>query len=223
MLLLALLLVGKAASSADGGRAGLAWSAGWGVEWGKGGHGWTNLMFDQNNLTIIEEAFAGGGVKSLYKWEGYATRRATAIPGTNDCASPIHRFGNTTGCVTLSPTWHRQWAAVHATLKPHIASGAVVGLMLGDERMWDGVSMANLTVLTDTIKADWPEAILFINEAQDVILCGFNRLNESLFTVDGPQCWPKNLDWVGFDLYDMTVSNGGTAFSQFNVSKRGDI
>ena len=161
------------------------------------------------------------GVRSLYKWEGYAVTRPDHIPGTNDCASPIARFGNSTGCVTLSPTWREMWAAVHATLSPHIASGAVIGVMLGDERMWDGVSMQNLTDLTDQMKHDWPESLLFINEAQDAILCGFNRLNETLFPPEGPQCWPPALDWVGFDLYDQTVSNGGTAFSQFNVSKRG--
>lgn len=81
--------------------------------------------------------------------------------------------------------------------------------------------MANLTRLTATIRASWPTALLFINEAQDLALCGFNRLNESLWSDDGPQCWPSDLDWVGFDLYDNTVADGGTAFSQFNVSRRG--
>ena len=119
------------------------------------------------------------------------------------------------------PAQFRKSTRKNATLSPHIASGAVIGVMLGDERMWDGVSIQNLTDLTAQMKHDWPESLLFINEAQDAILCGFNRLNETLFPPEGPQCWPPALDWVGFDLYDQTVSDGGTAYSQFNVSKRG--
>ena len=42
--------------------------------------------------------------------------------------------------------------------------------------MWDGASIKNLTTITDMIKTDWPEAIIYVNEAQDVIHCNFNRL-----------------------------------------------
>eukprot|EP01052_Picozoa_sp_SAG31_P032305 SAG31_NODE_3528_length_4153_cov_1.648249_5_plen_42_part_00 len=30
--------------------------------------------------------------------------------------------------------------------------------------MWGGASLQNLTTVTDMIKADWPESIVFINE-----------------------------------------------------------
>ena len=32
-----------------------------------------------------------------------------------------------------------------------------------------------------------------------------------------PQCWPADLDWVGFDLYDMTVADAATNFSQVRI------
>ena len=226
LLALPLLLLASGSSGADdqpaaAAAAGLRYSACWGCDPEHGGDGWTNLLFDSANLTLIDLS-ATGRYRALYKWEAYAVPRASAFDGVH-CHSPLDRFGNSTGCVTLSATYEQEWAALHTTLKPHIASGAIVGIMLGDERMWDGISMANLTRLTRTIRASWPAAILFINEAQDLALCGMNRLNESLFddSGDGPQCWPPDLDWIGFDLYDMTVADGGTAFSQLNVSRRG--
>ena len=201
--------------------SGLRYSAGWGVDRQHGGDGWTNLLFDSANLTLIDHS-ATGHYQALYKWESWAVPRPSAFDGVH-CQSPLNRFGNTTGCVTLSTTYEQDWAELHATLQPHIASGAITGIMLGDERMWDGISIANLTRLTATIRASWPNVTLFINEAQDLVLCGMNRLNESLFDESGggPQCWPPDLDWIGFDLYDNTVADGGTAFSQFNVSRRG--
>ena len=39
-------------------------------------------------------------------------------------------------------------------------------------------------------------------------MCNFNRLNETFF---GPgDCWPEELDWLGFDIYgfDPAVSFG---------------
>ena len=75
----------------------------------------------------------------------------------------------------------------------------MIGVFLGDENLWDGTSLKNLTTICDTIKKDWPEAIIFINEAQDTVNCGFNRLNETIFK-DG-ECFPDNLDIFGYDYY----------------------
>lgn len=52
---------------------------------------------------------------------------------------------------------------------------------------------------TERIRRDWPEAVLYINEAQDLLMCNFNRLNETFFHAG--DCWPKELDWLGFDIY----------------------
>ena len=91
---------------------------------------------DNDNLTLIDKAFREDGVKTLYKWEEYAMTRPNHLPNSRDCLSPIKRFGNTTGCVTLDPNFRALWSALHETLSPYIASGAIIGIMLGDERMW---------------------------------------------------------------------------------------
>ena len=74
--------------------------------------------------------------------------------GNGSCVSPLARFG-ATACVTLSPTFAADWATLHTQLAPHIASGAVVGIMLGDERMYHGASMANLSAVTAEIRRTW--------------------------------------------------------------------
>ena len=33
----------------------------------------------------------------------------------------------------------------------------------------------------DMIKADWPQSIIYINEAQDAVNCNFNRLGDPIF------------------------------------------
>ena len=85
-----------------------------------------------------------------------------------------------------------------AMLAPWRANGTVAGIFLGDEQCYHGVSLQNLTYITKLIRRDWPEAVLYINEAQDLLMCNFNRLNETFFP-DGA-CWPEELDWLGFDI-----------------------
>ena len=33
----------------------------------------------------------------------------------------------------------------------------------------------------EMIKADWPQSIIYINEAQDAVNCNFNRLGDPIF------------------------------------------
>lgn len=90
------------------------------------------------------------------------------------------------------------WKSTLATLDPWRANGTVAGIFLGDEQCYHGASLQNLTYITQLIRKDWPEAVLYINEAQDLLMCNFNRLNETFFG-DG-DCWPEELDWLGFDI-----------------------
>jgi hypothetical protein len=67
--------------------------------------------------------------------------------------------------------WYQNDFNVHrrATLEalaPWRANGTVAGIFLGDEQCYHGVSLQNLTVVTALIRRDWPEAVLYINEAQ---------------------------------------------------------
>ena len=105
---------------------------------------------------------------------------------------------STTACLTIRKDIDDVWKSTLETLAPWRANGTVAGIFLGDEQCYHGVSLQNLTYVTQLIRKDWPEAVLYINEAQDLLMCNFNRLNETFFG-DG-DCWPEELDWLGFDI-----------------------
>ena len=125
--------------------------------------------------------------------------RAEARARGGVCLSPIPRFRNSTRCVTIRRDIDAHWAAARAALEPWRRNGTVAGVFLGDELCYHGASLANLTYVTRLIRRDWPEAVLYINEAQDLLMCNFNRLNETFF--GARECWPPELDWLGFDIY----------------------
>ena len=52
--------------------------------------------------------------------------------------------------------------------------------------------MANL------IKKDWPNSIIYQNEAPSIGDCNFNKLNETVFEGDHSMI-PKSIDWWGYD------------------------
>jgi len=108
--------------------------------------------------------------------------------------SPIPRFHNTTDCVTMRHDIDEYWRNVSTEIEPWRKNGSIVGIFLGDERLYHGVSLENLTYVTKLIRRDWPSAIIYINEAQDLFMCNFNRLNETFF--DDGDCWPEELDWL---------------------------
>ena len=99
----------------------------------------------------------------------------------------------------------------------------MIGVFLGDENLWDGTSLENLTTVVDMIKTDWPDAITFINEAQDTVNCGFNRLNETIFAPG--ECMPENLDIFGYDYY-CTIPGCTDAYGKeagWNVQRDGMV
>merc|ERR1711988_803429 len=115
------------------------------------------------------------------------------------CPSPIPRFHNSTACVTIRHDIDEVWASTFATLRPWINNHTVVGVFLGDERCYHGASLQNLTYIAQLIRRDWPTALVYVNEAQDLFMCNHNRLNETFF--GDSDCWPEDLDWLGFDIY----------------------
>ena len=52
----------------------------------------------------------------------------------------------------LSPGWRANLSAVLTEAMPHLASGAILGVFLGDETMCDGVPAANFSAVANTIK-----------------------------------------------------------------------
>ena len=159
----------------------------------------SNLMF-QTDLRAVDTAFRASGVQGLYQLSWTEPRPEMERLGY--CPSPIPRFHNTTACVTLRKDFDEYWQETLEKLQPWRRNGTVVGIFLGDEQCYHGASMRNLTYVTKRIRNDWPEALIYLNEAQDLLMCNFNRMNESFFDSDTEHnCWPAELDWLGFDVY----------------------
>ena len=70
--------------------------------------------------------------------------------------------------------------------------------------MYFGVQVAEVKLICDLIKSDWPEAIIYENEAPDVAMCNFRKDNTTIWEED--ECMPQNLDWFGFDFYSLDSS-----------------
>ena len=158
-----------------------------------------NLMF-QSDLHAVDTAFRASGVQGLYQITWTEPRPEMKTLGY--CPSPIPRFHNTTACVTLRQDFDEYWRQTLEKLQPWRLNGTVVGIFLGDEQCYHGASMRNLTYVTERIREDWPEALIYLNEAQDLLMCNFNRMNETFFDAEaGHSCWPAELDWLGVDVY----------------------
>lgn len=178
---------------------GLTYSSGWGLNVGNPGVNETWINFQYSVSDEVAVAGASRGIPSLYSFTWTEPDASRMDPKTGFCPSKISRFGNTTRCKTLRADYKEAWAKAWASLAPFIANKTYIGVFLGDENIWDGTSIANLTAVTDMIKRDWPDGIVFINEAQDVAHCNFNRLGDPIFS-EG-ECFPETLDWFGYDYY----------------------
>ena len=157
---------------------GLLYQGAWGFRPAEFSARWPgfSITFETGNLTTIANDFEQHRVQALYplSWttckfgKGNASGCAmTHGPPPGGCVSPVTRFGQTP-CATIRPDYKSYWAATYLTLKPLIASGAVIGVFLGDERMWDGITAAQTETIGSLIKSDWPKAIIYQNEAGGV-------------------------------------------------------
>lgn len=108
----------------------------------------------------------------------------------------------------LRPDYKARWAATLADLKPLLASGAAMGIFLGDELLWDCVPYADLVTAANLVRADLDRekpgpsrrAIIYWNEA-------FPPLDDAKMWA--AQCGsaatfpsvPDAVDWVSIDYY----------------------
>lgn len=103
----------------------------------------------------------------------------------------------------MQQVWDKQFLM----LKPYIASGAVVGVFVGDETVWRGLSFDDVARFVAMVRTSWPSALIYQNEAPDVIMCGFNKLNATV--LQPTSCLP-DVDLFSFDFY------GGGSRSPYN-------
>ena len=106
--------------------------------------------------------------------------------------------GNGGGCKSpagLCPDWEDYLNAYIAHMKPHVDSGNVFGIFLGDEIVCGGIPYANLSLVAGRLKAALPKAWIYTNECGDVIQ-GFPPI-----TADGGGGVPAGLDAISIDAY----------------------
>ena len=183
---------------------GLQYSAMWGLHPGtpdtegdSPGHTFASLTFDIGNVTQIQQNF-----------ERYQTRALFPLAWTaaqpKPCHAPVHHQCThppscNFPCVTIDPNYKASWKEQFAEMQPAIKSGALLGVFLGDEHVYFGMSLGNVKIIADLIRTDWPSAIIYMNEAPDVAMCNYRKDNTTVF--GEAQCLPQNVDWFGFDFY----------------------
>ena len=146
-----------------------------------------NMLFqpDGNHLRSIDAAYraSAGVIQGLYQVAALprpaiapiAARAASAGPPppaapqiswTEDtaekkakgyCESPIPRFGKVVDCQTIRHDVDAHVATTLQMLRPWRDNGTVVGIFLGDERLYHGVSLQNLTYVTRRASAPCPQ------------------------------------------------------------------
>ena len=199
LLLLLLLLVAAPAPS-----LGLQYSAMWGLRPGtpdtegdSPGGTFASLTFDVGNVTLLERNFRKYGTRALFPLRWTAAQKTPChAPVHHQCTHPPScEFP----CVTIDPHYAAAWKAQFAEMQPAIKAGALLGVFLGDEHVYFGMSLGNVKKIADLVRADWPEAIIYMNEAPDVAMCNYRKDNTTVF--EDAQCLPQNVDWFGFDFY----------------------
>lgn len=172
--------------------------------------GIATTTFDTSNLTAISYNFEHHGITALYPLQWVQTR-------AEPCFAPIKRMRGNFSCVEVAPNVEQLWKTQFAMLQPYIAAGSVVGIFLGDEHIYFGLNFSDTVMITALIKRDWPTAVIYQNEAPDVLMCGFNKLNETVLT--DTDCLPSQLDLLSFDFYDTSFFGSTWESAQLAIER----
>ena len=90
-----------------------------------------------------------------------------------------------------------------------------MGIFLGDEHLYFGMTLDGVKKIADLIRTAWPEAVIYMNEAPDIAMCNYDKQNRTVFA-EG-QCLPQNVDWFGWDFY----SQDSTSWTAFEEAAKG--
>lgn len=172
--------------------------------------------FNDSGLALDVEAARGAannlresGVPSLLRADhifwSYLAFNPTTKTGCEGAPWP--------GDGSLCRDWRERWLAVHAAVGPFIQNGTYVGVMLGDEILDSGCSLANFSSVAALVRETWPEAIIYANEGLNVMLTGgFNggvssahnphhTVQNGWISDDPDWTLPRELDLISMDYY----------------------
>jgi len=103
--------------------------------------------------------------------------------------------------LVLVPNFQANWDAAWSGYLQNLAQNyGLIGVFIGDELLWQGLSVDNLSVAAATVRATWPNATIYWNEQWKTVVEGTNIFGER---VDMPQI-PEWFDWVSMDYYTLS-------------------
>jgi len=141
--------------------------------------GWANLLFTESNTTMFPSWHAGG-LNILFNVEWYFF----------DGSGPG-------GALALRADYQQWWATASQLATPLLANGTIFGFFLGDELIWNNLPYNDLVFASKTIKAAFPNATLYYNEAYPVFTQNINSQGHPA----NYTAVPASFDWVSIDFY----------------------
>eukprot|EP00873_Tetraselmis_striata_P014816 jgi/Tetstr1/435080/TSEL_024049.t1 len=163
--------------------------------------GWANFGFSGNVSRICEGAAAG--MRHMLKVNGYFFQRAAEeVKGKRR--------------LELQPTWRTKWTApsvashqaarfivdfrwegVKGAVSRLLASGAIFGIYLGDELIWNGLPPSDLEAVASAVRHDFPRAVIWLNEARPPLKNGLTQFQRRLKDFK----LPAAVTWLSTDSY----------------------
>eukprot|EP00756_Hemistasia_phaeocysticola_P054969 Hpha_TRINITY_DN30886_c0_g1::TRINITY_DN30886_c0_g1_i1::g.155622::m.155622 len=100
----------------------------------------------------------------------------------------------------LRDDWNVSWPAFAAEVAPLLTNGSIIGFNLGDELVWNCLPPAQLLTMSSAVRARFPKAYLWYNEATGPVetgidFCGTKHSDYSI---------PPELDLFSIDMYHMS-------------------
>ena len=151
--------------------------------------GWTTYAIT-DNLTACSQARRERGTSCLYNlnWKLFG--------GGPTCNSSAGVITTTQPRPNVAAVWESLVA--DNALAAHFANGSVSGFFLGDELVFNGVLPQQLEDVAAMVRATFPRAFLYQNEAQRPLALGSDRCDRPLnYSV------ARSLDALSVDVYDL--------------------
>ena len=169
---------------------------------GAAGKGWADLTFNIGDIPTIQNNSIHYNMKALYPLQWTVGQKKKCFAPVKHCQTTPDGYFN---CITIDPNYKQSWKEQFEKIKPLIDKGNIIGIFLGDEHLYFGVTLAEIKLIADLIRLSWPEAIIYMNDAPDPASCNYDKQNRTVFAEN--ECLPVNVDWFGFDFYSQDSSS----------------
>ena len=97
----------------------------------------------------------------------------------------------------LRKDYLQAWKTCADLVKPLVANNSLQGFSIGDELIWQGLSLDDLQKIASAVKKTFPDIIVYYNDARKPITHKENLFGDRIEF----DKFPKTIDWVSFDYY----------------------